>query len=255
LTLPAESGESAESAKTAESAKPYVLRYPNREVRSAISSLFLENINLAWTDINQSGRDLRQHLSNGDVPGMVNVFTRVLDGIIHFDHADANREPREGSVEKAIIETVPDDFPEAIRRKLAGILTERLMRKKGESFYRSILHTCLWMGWAKVTPEKPESIGNLDLEATYGDKEYVIELKMTEDAEGADAAVRAGMHQMLGKGYGRSLDDPIRVTMVIGRKERNIVACRFMKDGSETDAEIKIKGKPTSLDSRREISE
>ncbi|MDR1040326.1 MAG: PD-(D/E)XK nuclease domain-containing protein, partial [Deltaproteobacteria bacterium] len=151
--------------------------------------------------------------------------------------------PREGSVEKAIIETAPDDFPEIRRQKLAGILTERLMREKGESFYRSILHACLWMAWAKVTPEKPESIGDLDLEATYGDKEYVIELKMAEDAKGADASVLSGMNQMLAKGYGRSLDNPILVTLVIGRKERNIVACRFRKDGSETDVGIKIKGK------------
>ncbi|MDR1041870.1 MAG: AAA family ATPase [Deltaproteobacteria bacterium] len=251
----AENGKQAESGKQAENGMPYVLRYPNREVRSAVSALFLENINLAWTDISQSGRDLRRHLSNGDVPGMVKVFTRVLDGIIHLDHADANRDPREGSVEKAILETVPDDFPERKRRKLAGILTERLMREKGESFYRAILHACLWMGWAKVTPEKPESIGNLDLEATYGENEYVIELKMAEDAKGADAAVRSGMRQMLEKGYGRSLDNPILVTLVIGRKERNIVACRFLKDGSETDAEIRLKGQATCQDSRPEIRE
>ncbi|MDR1040621.1 MAG: AAA family ATPase [Deltaproteobacteria bacterium] len=171
LTLRVESGEAAESGEA------FVLRYPNREVRSAVSALFLQNINPGWSDISQSGRDLRQHLANADVPGMVNVFTRVLDGIIHLDHADSNREPRAESVENAIIETAPDDFPEEMRWKLAGILTERLMREKGESFYRSILHACLWMAWAKVTPEKPESIGDLDLEATYGDKEYVIELK------------------------------------------------------------------------------
>jgi hypothetical protein len=129
------------------------------------------------------------------------------------------------------------------------------MREKGESFYRSILHACLWMAWAKVTPEKPESIGDIDLEATYGGKEYVIELKMAEDAEGADAAVRAGMRQMLEKGYGRSLDDPILVTLVIGRKERNIVACRFRKDGRETEAEIRIKGQANSLAARRPIGE
>jgi hypothetical protein len=243
----------AESSDTAESDKPYVLRYPNREVRSAVSALFLENINLAWSDISQSGRDLRRHLANGDVQGMVNVFTRVLDGIIHLDHANANREPREGSVEKAILGTASDAFPEDMLRKLAGILTERLMREKGESFYRSILHACLWMGWAKVTPEKPESIGDLVLEATYGDKEYVIELKMAEDAEGADAAVRAGMLRMLEKGYVRSLDDPILVTLVIGRKESNIVACRFRKDESETDAEIKWRATP--LATKREIKE
>ncbi|MDR1040380.1 MAG: PD-(D/E)XK nuclease domain-containing protein, partial [Deltaproteobacteria bacterium] len=163
--------------------------------------------------------------------------------------------PREGSVEKAIIETAPDDFPEIRRQKLAGILTERLMREKGKSFYRSILHACLWMAWAKVTPEKPESIGDLDLEASYGDKEYVIELKMAEDAEGADAAVRAGMSQMFEKGYGRSLDDPILVTMVIGRKERNIVACRFRKDESETNVEIRIKWRATPLATKSEIKE
>ncbi|MDR1040600.1 MAG: hypothetical protein LBR80_10655, partial [Deltaproteobacteria bacterium] len=90
---------------------------------------------------------------------------------------------------------------------------------------------------------------------TYGNKEYVIELKMAEDAEGADAAVRAGMRQMLEKGYGRSLDDPILVTLAIGRKERNIVACRFRKDGRETEAEIRIKGQANSLAARRPIGE
>jgi hypothetical protein len=54
------------------------------------------------------------------------------------------------------------------------------------------------------------------------------------------------MVQMLRKGYGLSSPRPIRVSLAIGKAERNIVACRFKGDGKETAVRIKNPAKPSS---------
>jgi hypothetical protein len=75
---------------------------------------------------------------------------------------------------------------------------------------------------------------------------YVIELKVVKNARGGAAAAKAGMAQMLGKGYGLSSENSIRVALAIGKAERNIVACRFKGEGEETVLRIKGPEKPSS---------
>jgi hypothetical protein len=101
-----------------------------------------------------------------------------------------------------------------------------------------VLQAALWAAGAKATPEKWENLGRLDLEVLYGRITYVIELKMAENADGADAAVRAGMDQIIKKDYGEASERPVLVSIAIGREERNIVACLFEKDGRETAVEF-----------------
>ncbi|MDR1314135.1 MAG: PD-(D/E)XK nuclease domain-containing protein, partial [Deltaproteobacteria bacterium] len=110
--------------------------------------------------------------------------------------------------------------------------------KKGESYYRSLLQTCLWMAGAKVTLEKPENLGRLDLEVVYGSVTYVWELKISENAKGAAAAARAGMDQIHRRGYGQASDTPVLVSLAIGKEERNIVGCIFERNGRETALKI-----------------
>jgi hypothetical protein len=195
----------------------FVLDYPNREIRSSLSTLFLENLSsgTAWLDIRHYGRDLTRHLSSGDVKGMVGVFARLLSTIIYYDHADANREPRVMPAGDGVQETAGEGSPKETSRVMPGVLAEKMLRTMGEGFFRSILHAGLWMAGALVTAVKGENIGRSDLEAVYGRYPYIIELKMTEDVTGADKAVKAGMLQIDERGYGRSYWEPI--FGVIGR--------------------------------------
>ncbi|MDR1040573.1 MAG: ATP-binding protein [Deltaproteobacteria bacterium] len=225
----------------------FTLDYPNREVRLSLSTLFFENISpsTAWLDIRKYGRDLTRHLASGDVKGMVGIFTRLLSSIIYYDHADANREQRVMTMVDGAQETADEGSPKEPSRETPRVLAEKLLRTMGEGFYRSILHAGLWMAGALVTAEKGENIDRSDLEAVYGRYPYIIELKMTEDVTGGEKAVKAGMVQIDEKGYGRSYKDPILVSLAIGRKERNIVACLFKsgESGSVKAVEIKLPGK------------
>ncbi|MDR1041095.1 MAG: hypothetical protein LBR80_13220 [Deltaproteobacteria bacterium] len=209
----------------------YTLDYPNLEVRAAISTLFLENLNPSCTDIGVDGEELKVSLANRDIPGMVGVFSRILGGIICFDHADATRRYQNGDLAGDIRMAAGHDIPDESVRKLTETFAEKLLGAQGESFHRSVLHACLWMAGAKVTSGKDEGPGRLDLEAVYGKLTYAIELKMSEDAAGAVKAAERGTRQMGEKGYGLASQNPIRVSLAIGRKERNIVACLFEIDG------------------------
>jgi hypothetical protein len=64
------------------------------------------------------------------------------------------------------------------------------------------------------------------------------------NACGGAAAAKAVMLQMLRKGSGRSSQNPIRVSLAVGKAERNIAACRFKGDGKETIVNIKTPKSP-----------
>jgi hypothetical protein len=220
----------------------FTLDFPNKEVRSALSAFFLENFFTDSYYIDRAGRDLSGHLASADVPGIARVLKRLLHGICGSDHSDANREFREGSIEAAVRVAAGPDFPDDSARGLSESLAKILLRKKGESFYRSVLQAALWAAGAKATPEKRENLGRLDLEILYGRITYVIELKMADNADCADAAARAGMDQIGKKDYGKASERPVLVSIAIGRRERNIVACLFEKDGHEAAVEFDGKG-------------
>jgi hypothetical protein len=225
----------------------YVLDYPNREVRLAISTLFLESLtpNSVWNSISNLGRDLKRPIATGDVPGMVNVFTRLFAAVTYDDHAAAGRGHRDGAKGNDIGQSAGTDPPDVRDTEPTDGPPDKPRATRGESFYRSVLHAAIWMAGAIVAAEKHENVGRTDIEAVYGRFQYVIELKMSEDVLGADDAVRAGMLQIDERGYGRSYKDPILVSLAVGRKERNIVACVFKmgRSGSETAVEIWVPGK------------
>jgi hypothetical protein len=173
---------------------------------------------------------------------MINVFRRLLAGIHYSDHVDADRKPRAEALRKASGAATGADFPDVSLRKRSGTLAERLTWRMGEHFYRCMLHASLWTAGAKVAPEKPENRGRLDLEEVYGPLTYVIGLKISENAGGAARAVREGMKQIRGRGYGRASGTPVLVSIAIGRAERNVAGCLYEKDGRETEVEIGIEG-------------
>jgi hypothetical protein len=212
----------------------YALDYPNLEVRQSISSLFLQNFNDSPENVAKSGRELAGYLSARNVQGTIDVFSKLLSGICYDDHAAASRAAHAESLDSVVGEVTGIDFQIDDARRLSAALAERILRKHGEGFYRSILHACLWTAGAKVTPEKHENIGRLDIEAAFGDLTYVFELKMAEDVIGGPEAALAGMMQIRDRGYGLASGNPILVSLAIGRKERNIVVSIFEMDGQET---------------------
>ncbi|MDR1081557.1 MAG: AAA family ATPase [Deltaproteobacteria bacterium] len=224
-----------------EGEKEFILVYPNREVREAISRLFIQNVNSGWGGTYEAGRKLSGCLASGDVPGIISVLRQLLASVCYYDHLDANRLPLVKILKKIIRKVTGADFIDDSDQKLSAALVEKLGRLKGENSYRSLVQACLWMAGAKTTPEKPESLGRLDLEAVCGRLTYVIELKMTEDAGGAAAAVRAGMDQIHARDYGRATENPILVSLAVGRAERNIVGCLFERDGQETAVEVEAR--------------
>ncbi|MDR1082026.1 MAG: ATP-binding protein [Deltaproteobacteria bacterium] len=211
----------------------YTLHYPNREVRSGISALFLENLNLSYPDIGTAGRELAMHLAVCDIQGIVDVFHQLLAGICYHDHLIADSSSQENYLDNDIRENFGVNLSDESIRQLSAALSDRIRKKTGEGFYRTILQACLWMAGAKVVPEKSENIGRLDLEVVFGGLTYVMELKMSDDIAGGHKAARAGMIQIHDRGYGLASGNPVLVSLAIGRKERNIVSCLFEKNGHE----------------------
>ncbi|MDR1040137.1 MAG: PD-(D/E)XK nuclease domain-containing protein [Deltaproteobacteria bacterium] len=242
LTIRLENGDAAESGE------PYVLCYPNREVRSAVSTLFLENLALStsWAGISAAGKELNICLATVDVPGMVTVLRLLFAGICYDDHSMANREPDRGILAD-IIRKVGVILSFGKRRQLNESLAELFRRKMGEGFYRSVLHASLGMAGAKVAPETHVGHGRVDLLAECGDLTYVIELKMAKDARRGTEGALAGISQIRKRGYASAFKNPVPVSIAIGRKERNIVACRFEWDGKEKAVEIVEPGKALEI--------
>ncbi|MDR1312588.1 MAG: PD-(D/E)XK nuclease domain-containing protein, partial [Deltaproteobacteria bacterium] len=185
-----------------------------------------------------SGRELGEKLASGDIAGMVGVLIQLLAGIHYRDHLDANRVTLVKSLKTIIRKISGSDRLELSDECEAATLADKLQKEKGESYYRSLLQTCLWMAGAKVTPEKPENRGRLDLEVVCGSVTYVMELKIAKNAKGAARAARAGMDQIRRRGYGGASETPVLVSLAIGKEERNIVGCLYERNGRETALNI-----------------
>jgi hypothetical protein len=163
----------------------------------------------------------------------------LLAGIHYSDHSKANRVPLIRTLKTIMRKETGVDRLDPSDESKAATLADKLQKEKGESYYRSLLQTCLWMAGAKATPEKPENRGRMDLEVVYGSMTYVMELKVVKNAKGAARAARAGMDQIRRRGYGGSSETPVLVSLAIGKEERNIVGGLFKRNGRETALRIK----------------
>ncbi|MDR1040487.1 MAG: ATP-binding protein [Deltaproteobacteria bacterium] len=231
----------------------FTLDYPNLEVRKSFSTLFLQNLTpeSSWSDIDSAGSELKQCLEAIDVPGMVDVFMRLFADISYQDHSQADRKPT-NSVLENIIRKIGLFLTWGKQLKLSESLAELFRRKMGESFYRSVLHSALCIAGAKVTPERHVGLGRIDLLVVYGAVIYVIEIKMSEDAQGGEISAQVGMNQIVEKRYGRAFKNPVLISLAIGREERNVVACRFEINGEKSIIEIDNQGKPITV---REVTQ
>ncbi|MDR1035739.1 MAG: PD-(D/E)XK nuclease domain-containing protein [Deltaproteobacteria bacterium] len=166
------------------------------------------------------------------------VLYRLLAGISYTDHLDALRSPVVRILQKIIQKFTGQDSSAAPLQEQSSALADFLVKSKGESYYRSLFQACFWMAGAKVTPEKQENLERLDPEVFFAPLTYVFELKMLENARGANTAIRKGMLQIRQRGYGLASKYPVFVSIAIGKAERNIVGCIFEKDGQETVIDV-----------------
>jgi hypothetical protein len=232
----------------------FSLDYPNFEVRSSMSRLFLQNVYKTATVAGEASEELKKHLGAGDAQAIVEDFRRLYFNISYIDHVAAMRRLR-------IFETKTDhEFPEVARLMgmvhesedfeaarseieravtgndfdLATNLLDRLLKKCGldglisqkmnESYYRSLLQSFLLGAGIDISPERHTNMGRSDLVVEYKDMVYVLELKVVGKAKDAGAAAEAAMSQIINKNYAGLFDDPIILALAFSEEKRNISA-------------------------------
>ena len=122
-------------------------------------------------------------------------------------------------------------FGERLRAWLSGIpyqwhATGDLARY--EAWYASLLHMCFRAIGVEARPEEASSHGRADMVVPLGDEVFVIEFKMAESADDAEAALDAAFSQMRERGYadryrGHSVH---LIAVACGREARNLLEVR-----------------------------
>jgi hypothetical protein len=254
----------------------YALDYPNFEVLSSMSRLFIDNLFPSTLDAGQASIRLEEHVADGDVAAIVGDFKRLYSRIAYDDHAAAkrlsmfiaiSRDQRaeltrllESSFESYAIMEKTDQIMEAVSgndyERAFSIMDsffsggghgKEIRLKFSESFYRANLHSFLLGAGLKAIPEIHSSQGRGDLVVEHGGKTYVIEMKVVDKASEAESAAKRGMKQIVDTGYADSYDDPILMSLAVAEDIRNIAACVFVKNGRRGRLEL---GTPSKEHSR-----
>jgi hypothetical protein len=232
----------------------FSLDYPNFEVRSSMSRLFLQNVYKTATVAGEASEELKKHLGAGDAQAIVEDFRRLYFNIGYIDHVAAMRRLRifrtktdhefpevarlmQKVYESDDFETVSNGIDQAIANNnydLAIKLLNKILKKCGldslirhkmnESYYRSLLQSFLLGSGIDVSPERHSNLGRSDLVIKDKNKVYVLELKVVEKAKDAEASAEAAMSQIIDKNYAELFDDPIILALALSEEKRNISA-------------------------------
>jgi hypothetical protein len=232
----------------------FSLDYPNFEVRSSMSRLFLQNVYKTSTVAGEASEELKGHLEAGDARAIVEDFRRLYFNISYIDHVAAMRRLRifqtkidhefpevarlmQKVYESEDFETVSNGIDQAITNNnydLAIKLLDKFLKKCGldslirhkmnESYYRSLLQSFLLGAGIDVSPERHSNLGRSDLVIKYKNQVYVLELKAVEKAKDAEAAAEAALRQIMDKGYADVFTDPIFLALAVSGDKRNITA-------------------------------
>jgi hypothetical protein len=175
-----------------------------------------------------------KYLASGDVPNMVANIRRLYSGLTYLDHTEMVSQRLGERILGAVAKMFgkkPRDIPHLNPEEN---YLEATRQKLGESFYRATLQACLWGAEAYARPETHNNLGRIDLEVSYKDQVYIIELKTAQGARAALKAARAGMDQIRKRDYGGAHKNPILISMAVDLKIRNLGACVFVKNGETT---------------------
>jgi hypothetical protein len=176
------------------------LDYPNMEVLSSMSKLFLYGkFNLPmFTSVNLS---MEKAASNGDAEGIIKIYN-------------------------ALLTSIPYDVYE-------GVIL------KTEHFYQAILFASLWSSRIKTTAENHSYLGRSDIEAEKSGHHYVIEMKIAKGKEASEKAVDKAMEQIFKKGYADkyAISGAFLIALVVDSENRCVGGWKIQKYGDRYSCE------------------
>ncbi|MDR0764488.1 MAG: ATP-binding protein [Synergistaceae bacterium] len=154
-----------------------ILDYPNMEVMSSVSKLFLrEKFEIPGAGF--ATAELEESLARGDAESIVKTYNALLASLPYDIY---ERETRKYDAEHA--KTGASAVPYA------------------ESFFHALLFSMLWSSRVNTTAENHGYKGRSDIEAEKNGYCYVIELKAADGKEASEKAAEAAMRQIREKGY------------------------------------------------------
>jgi hypothetical protein len=186
----------------------YVLEYPNAEVLSSVSKLFVENLFRSSSDAETAVVLLKTNLKECVPAGVIESIYRLFAGICYDDTA-------------AMLRSFGDDTG---KRAFAESVLERL----GEYFYRTVLLSFLRGAGTGVRQEVHTNLGRADLVIDRYPRAFIIEMKISDNQSNAVSAAENGMRQILGRKFGDTYPDPILMSVAMDLSNRNIGACLIL---------------------------
>jgi hypothetical protein len=190
-------------------AHEFTLDYPNREVRVALSSLFVTNILGSAAESDESRKRLKRSLLDGDAEGVVAEFNRVVEAAPY------------------------DRFERAARRAVRGL---QLNIDTWEWLYRSTLLSYL-IGMGLDVDSSLDSGGKgPDMAVKIPGRSWVIGLDIvkgcTEAGEAAESILKRLKESAPDDGY----DDAVLLGLLIDDERKSITAFRSETNSGAGDS-------------------
>ena len=179
------------------------LDYPNKEVLSSMSILFM----LSQYGNNNAGvisSELNTALAKGDAEAIVMFYKRTLAAIPGEIHAKEGR-----------------------KYELDRELGELSMSNLAGSFYHAVLFTMLWSSGVTTLAETRSYRGRSDIEVSHMGHNYVVELKVADGREESEKAVDSAIAQIINKGYADKYPSANLIGIAVDRKARQVGAYRI----------------------------
>ncbi len=169
----------------------YRLDYPNQEVRISLNQGLLQYLGKTVTDVVDQGRGLRSSLETHDFAG----FAATL---------------------KAWLASIPYQW------HTTGDLA------RYEAWYASLLHMAFRSIGVDVRGEAATSHGRADMVVSLGEQVFILEFRMADGPDAAEATLAAAFTQMHGRGYADTYRDRTvhLVAIACGREARNLLEVR-----------------------------
>ncbi|MCL1875907.1 MAG: ATP-binding protein [Synergistaceae bacterium] len=155
-----------------------ILDYPNNEVLSSVSNLFLYG-KYEIAGISAARNNLEAALGSGQPEELIKIYNSLLANL-------------------------PYDIYEREERKYIAMQEKKdsfTPPPYAESFYHALLFTLLWSSRVNTMAENHSYWGRSDIEAEKSGHRYVVELKVAEGKEAAKKAAAEAMKQIREKGY------------------------------------------------------
>jgi hypothetical protein len=192
----------------------FLLDYPNAEVRTSFSRLFLDNLLVSPADSTDTLTGLQDAIANWKATDAVCCIYRYFASICYDDVTALERSAGDGQTS--------DSFADSVLKRL------------GEYFYRAVLKAYLQGAGMDVLSETHTSQGRSDLVVRQASRAFVFEMKVAENPAAAKAEAEDGVRQMLERAYGDSYRDPILISLAVDMERRNIGHCIILENGSRT---------------------